>query len=285
MAEIRKPIFVAPLDLGAVTASAEYAGFPAANLNRHKSIGLMWKADSTGGLWARGSFSATQQIDFAAIVGTNPQLSTQWRLRLGYTAGEVGASEAPYDSGWRNIVPVFADEFGINVISLDFLTRNYLIETPPNPYPGQLELAAPQNALWWRIDIRNHTGDFQCGALILGKKVEPSRYYNLDYQYGVKDLGSIDFTRWGVPDEEEGLIFRTVSFTLAWNTEAEYEANFRPLIEKVGKRGVVYTVFDPAAGPYRPKRTFMGTFEKSPVAKGTRKQRTFSIDFEMLSMI
>lgn len=284
MAAIRKPIFIAPLDLGTLAGSAEYAGFPATNLNRPKSVGLTWKADATGGLWARGTLSNAQQIDFAAIVGANAQLSTQWRLRLGYNLTEIGTVGAPYDSGWINFIPVFADEYGINTISLDFLNRNYLLETPPFPYHSHLELPAVQNALCWRIDIRNHTGDFQCGALILGKKVEPSRYYNLDYEYGTKDLGSIDFTRWGVWDEEEGRVFRTVSFTLAWNTEAEYEANFRPLLER-GKRALVYTVFDPADGPYRPKRTFMGVFEKSPVAKGVRKPRTFTIDFDMLSMI
>jgi hypothetical protein len=285
MASISKPFFVLPTALEAITSNVAYAGFPATNLGRFKSVGLTWKADATGGLWAQGQFASVEQIDFAALVGSNAQLGTQWRLRLGYSVGEVGSIGAPYDSGNIPLVPVFADDVGVNAISLDFLTRNYLIETPPAPFHSHLELPALQNASWWRIDITGHVGDFQCSSLVLGKKVEPSHFYNLDFEYSVRDLGSLDFTRWGVWDEEEGRIFRGVAFTLAWNSEAEYEAGFRPLIEKSGKRGVVYSVFDPSPSPYRLKRTYMGVLEKSPVAKGTRKQRTFSIDFELVSMI
>lgn len=286
MTDIRKPLFIVPLDLGTITASAANSGFPATNLNRFKSVGLTWRAAVGGGLWARGQMASTQPIDFAALVSSNAQLGTFWRLRLGYSQAEVDAATgAPYDSGAIPMIPVFADDAGINAISLDFIGRNYLIETPPAPFHTHLELPAVQNALWWRIDITSHVGDFQCGALVLGKKVEPSHFYNLDFEYSAKDLGSLDFTRWGVWDEEEGRIFRGVAFTLAWNSEAEYEDRFRPLIERLGKRGVVYTVFDPSPSSYRLKRTYMGVFEKSPVAKGTRKQRTFSIDFEMLSMI
>lgn len=287
MATIRKPIFIVPVDLGSVTAASARAGFPVTNINRFKSAGLTWKSGTVSGgqRWARGQFASAQQIDFCAIVGANPQFTTMYRLRLGYSQTDVDGSEAPYDSGTIPFIPSFDEDVGSASLSMDFIGKQYLLETPPSPFHSHLELAVAQGCTWWRIDVTGQTVDFQCSALVLGKKVEPSHFYNLDFEYGVKDLGSLDFSRWGVWDEEDGKVLRTVSFTLGWQSEAEYEASFRPMIERLGKRGVVYVVFDPTVSPYRATRTYMGVFDKPPGAKGLRKPRTFSQDYEITSMI
>lgn len=285
MAEIQKPFFVVPIDLGTVASSAAYAGYPVTNINRLKSIGLTWKASASGGLWARGQFASAQIVDFCAIVAANAQLGTLYRLRLGYSSAEVGGTGAAYDSGWQPFIPSFDSDAEVSALSLDFLDRIYLIETAPSTFHSHLEMDAPQAATWWRIDISNHSGDFQCAALVLGKKVQPTHFYNLDFEFGAKDLGTLDITRMGVWDEEYGKVLRTVAFTLGWTSEAEYEASFRPMIEKLGKRGIVYVVFDPSPTAYRVKRTYMGVFDKPPGTKGIRKPRTYTQDFEITSMI
>lgn len=430
MANIRKPLFIKPLDLGTIATGNETAGYPASHLNRHKAIGLTWKSTGNSNVWARGQMTSAGTIDFAAIVSANALAGTKYRLRLGASqaavdGGSVDISNAANTTvtskeyGWWTVrktggvngtydaaavsATSFAGDFvltikpaqltgtahiGMNadpntnnsnsgidygfVIATTTATANnngasgssttisaatYLflvrsgttltlrygtsedytaattlqtysavsttlyfdcsIQTANNAYDvrllnpaaipvydsgvqtfispsitredglyhSHLEMGAQVSAAWWRIDITGHTGDFQAAALVLGRKIEPSHFYNYDHEYGAEDLGSGDFNRWGVFDEEPGIILRTVDFTLAWQSEAEYEASFRPLIETTGKRGFVYIAFDPEPSTYRQARTYMGVFGKVPFARGVRKGRTFTQDYQIRSII
>lgn len=260
-----RPLFIRPVDLGTMATGNAAAGFPVTNLNRFKAIGLTWRSSGNTNLWARGQFSASQAIDFCAIVAANALPGTTYRLRLGTSQAQVDGT-APYDSG-----------------TLTFISP--AITSADGLYHSHLEIPTVQNATWWRIDIGGHTGDFQASMLVLGRRIQPSKFYNLDFEYGVKDLGDLNWGRYGVMDEDPGLILRTVAFTLAWQTEAEYQTSFRPMIEALGRRGILYAVFDPEATVYRQAKTYMGVFDKPPAARGVRKPQTFSQDFAITSFI
>lgn len=426
---IRKPLFIKPLALGTIATGNETAGYPAANIGRHKSIGLTWKSTGASNVWARGQMAASASIDFCALVSANALSGTKYRLRLGASqaavdggsvdiASAANVTVASKEGGWWTVTKSggvngtydaaavsatgFAGNFvlaikpaqitGLAYIGMNadpntnnsnsgidyafalngttaqannngtggssttisassylFLVRigtsltlrygtsedytaattlqtyttsatlyfDSSISTASNAYDvrlydqtnvptydsGQqtfispaitrsdglyhshLEMNAAATATWWRIDIIGHTGDFQVSNLVLGRKIEPSRFFNFDWEYGIEDLGGGDFNRFGVFDEEPGIVLRTIAFTLAWQTEAEFEDSFRPMIEAVGKRGLIYLVFDPEATTYRQARTFMGVFGKPPFARGVRKPRTFSQDYMLRSYI
>lgn len=262
---VRKPIFVIPLNLGTIVAGDAALGHSVFHINRPKAIGLTWKTTGPSNVWARGMFAASRTIDFCAMIAANALPGTLIRLRLGTTQAEVDGV-APYDSGAvAFIAPAVTRESGL--------------------YHSHLELPSPQNATWWRIDITGHTGAFEASTLVLGKSITPSRYYNLDFERGIRDLGSLEFSRYGVFDEEEGAIFRTLDFSLGWQTEAEIEASFLPMMEKLGTRGIVYVCFDPEATTYRQSKTYLGVMAKPPGARGNKKPATFSQDFQIVSMI
>lgn len=262
---IRKPFFVRPLDLGDFVAGNANTGHPVYHLNRLNAAGLTWRTDGPSNAWARGTFGAEREIDFAAMVATNAQAGTTIRLRLGSTQAEVDGA-APYDSGAQAfIAPAMTRASGL--------------------YHSHLEINPGQTATWWRVDIGGHTGDFEAAGLVLGQKIEPSHFYNYDHEYGAEDLGSLEITQFGVFNEEPGVILRTISFQLAWQSEAEWEASFRPMIEALGRRGIIYCCFDPEPTAYRQARTYMGVMRKTPYARGTRKNRTFAQDFDILSII
>lgn len=261
---IRKPLFVVPLDLGTVATGNEVAGFAASNLGRHKALGLTWKSSGNTNLWVRGQFAASRAIDFMSLISANALPGTLIRLRLGTSQAEVDGGSAPYDStALAFISPAITRDDGL--------------------YHSHLEIGSVQNATWWRIDITGHTGDFQAAHLVLGNSIEPSRFYNLDFQYGARDLGGLDFSRWGVFDESPGAVLRRLEFTLAWVSEAEFEASFRAMMET--PRQIVYLCFDPEANTYRQARTYMGALEKPPFARGNKKPLTFTQDFVLNSMI
>lgn len=260
-----KPFFVVPLDLGTITTGNETAGFMATNINRQKEIGLTWKSTGNANVYARGNFGLAKALNFMALVSANALPGTLIRLRLGATQAAVDGTAA-YDSGTMAFInPAITREDGL--------------------YHSHFELPSTQTYQWWRIDITGHTGDFQAANLVLGAKVTPTRYYNGDFEYGVRDLGDMAFTRFGVLDETPGINVRTVGFTLGWITKAEFEASFRPMIEKLGRRGIVYFSMDPTADVYRQANSYLGVLDKVPFATGIRKPNTYTMDYLLVSLI
>jgi hypothetical protein len=266
MAAIEKPVFVDPLDLGAIIVSSAASGNPASNLNRLDAMGLTWRSEPAGPIWARGQFTEAQTISFLAILSANAQPGTSYRLRLGATQADVDGDAAPYDSGAAPFIsPAITRRDGL--------------------YHSFLRLPDAIDAAWWRIDITGHAGAFEAAGVVLGRAIEPSRFYDKDFERGVEDMGSIDINRFGVPDGVPGIKLRTLLFTLSWLGEAEYEDTFAPLAEKIGTTSVLYCCFDPAATTWRQARTYMGFLGRAPFARGSAKPRTMAMELQIRSLI
>jgi len=262
----RLPFAVIPTPLGTVATGNEAAGFNALHLGEFLDIGMTWKSSGNANLWIRGDFGAAKAIDFVGMVSANAQPGTTIRIRLGDTQAEVDGT-ADYDSGALPFIsPAVTREDGL--------------------YHAHHELPSLQSERWWRIDIGGHTGDFQAAKLVLGQKVEPARFYSSGFEFGLEDLGSISMGRWGVPEIEDGLIFRSLNFKLGWIEKAEFEAKWRPLARKLGLRNVALWCFDPTADAYRQDNTYFGWIKENPFAiGGENKPGTFSHEFSIRSMI
>ncbi|EQA97265.1 hypothetical protein L286_23350 [Sphingobium sp. HDIP04] len=254
-----------PYPLTAIATGNERAEKPAIHLAQFKHIGMTWRSNGNGNIWIRGDFGQDRVVDFVSLLQANAQPGTTIRIRLGASQAQVDGS-APYDSGALPFIsPAITREDGL--------------------YHSHHELPGSVTARWWRIDIGGHNGDFEAAKAVFGKKITPARYYDRNFEFGVQDLGSVDFGRWGVPEEEEGLIFRTVTFKLSWIPGAEYEANWRPMIEKVGRRQPVFLCFDPQATTARQAKTYFGVFRDPPFATASVKPGTFAQEFALLSFI
>lgn len=264
MAEILKPIFVDPLDLGAIAASSTAAGSDPSYLNRLDAMGLTW-ASTGGASWVRGQMSAAAAIDFMSVVSANAQPGTTIRLRLGTTQAQVDGT-APYDSG-----------------AIPFISP--AITRADGLYNSFLQIPAVQNATWWRIDIAGHTGAFEAAGVVMGKQIEPSRYYDSNYERGIEPKGNLEINRFGVATKQDGIVLRTLMFTLSWINEAEFENTFGPLVEKLGTTSIIYCCFDPQATAWRQRRTYMGWLGQAPYARGGVKPRNVAMEFQIKSLI
>jgi hypothetical protein len=265
MPDIEKPIFIDPLNLSDTVVSSAQPGHSASALGRLETMGLTWRSSGTGAIWARGMFNTAKTIDFLAIVSANAQPGTLYRLRLGTTQAEVDGT-APYDSGALPFVsPAITREDGL--------------------YHSFLRLPAPVAAMFWRIDITGHTGAFEAGGIVIGKAIEPSRFYDKDFERGIEPLGGVDINRFGVPDTTPGITLRTLLFTLSWLGEAEYEDTFAPLTYKLGTSLPIYCCFDPAVTPWRQNRTYLGFLGRAPFARGSVKPRTMAMELQIRSLI
>jgi hypothetical protein len=261
------PFAVVPLPLGTISTGNERTEKPAIHLGEVTAIGMVWGSNGNGNLWVRGDFGSAQTIDFASIVHANAQPSTTYRLRLADTQAAVDGAAA-YDSGTLPLIsPTIVRDDGL--------------------YSSHLELPALQTRRWWRIDIGGHAGDFEAAKLVLGKRIAPSTYYSSGFQYGVEDLGSFSMTPWGIADSQDGLIFRSIQFTLGWLDDTDFETKFRPLAEKLGKRKAVFWCHDPSASPYRQAKTYLGWLRdpQPAVVGGNNSPVRRAMEFNILSMI
>ncbi|MFC4255361.1 hypothetical protein GRI97_07985 [Altererythrobacter xixiisoli] len=262
---IRKPFFVVPVPLEGLNAGSAALGQPVHNLAREDAVALTWRSEFDGAHWCTGEFGRDQPIDFCAMLAANAQPGTTIRLRLGATSAQVSGA-APFDSGALPFIdPAIVRDDGL--------------------YHSHLELPQPIEARWFRIDIAGHVGPFEASTLVLGRRIEPGRFYDRDFQRGVEDLGAAKFTQWGVLNIEPGVTIRTVDFTLAWQTETEIVEMFEPMARQLGTRGMVYLCFDPEPHPYRQAKTYFGVLKKPPFAKGRPKPATFAQDFAIQSVI
>lgn len=264
---IELPFAVVPHDLGTITTGNELATTnPAIHLGKFRYIGATWKSSSATSVWVRGNFGSAKTIDFISMIGANALPGTQIRIRLGDSQAAVDGASASYDSGVINFIdPAITREDGL--------------------YHSHHEMPAAQTRQWWRIDISGHTGAFEASKLIMGQKIEPSRFYDKDFEFGIEDTGQLDISRDGVMHEISGQILRTLQFSLGWLTQVEYETKFRPLVEKMGTRGMMLWCFDPQPNAYRQSKTYFGVFRTAPFATGGIKPGNYSKEFQIRSVI
>lgn len=262
------PFFVVPTALGTITAGNELTSNPASHLNEFDAVGMTWETSNNTNVFVRGNFGASREVNFCGMLAANAIAATTLRLRLGATQTAVDGTAA-YDSG-----------------ALPFI--NPSITRPDGLYHSHLEIGTLQSQPWWRIDIGSHTGFFEAAMLVLGKKLTPGNFYSDGFGFGVDDLAKAEVNRFGLIERQAGIKLRTISFTLGWMLESEFEATWRPFFEAVGSSTPIFLCFDPTANTYRQARTYFGLLNEIPFSRQTRVTAAgprFEATFEMQSML
>lgn len=259
------PFCVEPLLPGFIATGNELPNRPASHLALLDYMGMVWRSSGNSNLWLRGQFFGAAKVDFVSLINANALPGTTIRVRLANTQSEVDGT-APYDSG-----------------ALPFI--NPSITREDGCYHSHLEIAAAVDCTWWRIDIGGHSGAFEAAGLVMGKKLTPAHFYDLSFEQGVKDLGSLAISPGGIVTETPGVVLRTLLFQMSWLTEAERFELFGPLAERVGQRGLTYWCFDPEPTVYRQAKTYLGYFTKDQFSRGRPKPRMFAQEYNILSLI
>lgn len=264
---IQKPFAVEPVPLGAITTGNEKTNRRASNLGQFENPGMVWETTGAANVWARGDFGSAKEIDFVALLSTNAIPATSAMIRLGDSQAEVDGA-ADYDSGTQ-------------VIRSPSLTHHSGL------YHWYWELPSIQTKQWWRLDIGSHTGDFRSMALIMGKRFQFAEFYNTSgFSFGMDDLGSIDFGRYGVNGREDGIKLRTLNMEFGWMSEADRATKFQPLRDRLGNTGMAYWCFDGEPTDQRQDKQYFGWLRK-PMAfqASTFKQDRFGTQVDIISII
>lgn len=284
MATIRKPFMVLPLAPVALASGNEKASRPLSHAFEFKNPGMVWETTGASGIYARGDLGSARDIDFLALLATNAVAGATFRLRLGTSQAEVDGT-APYDSGTLPIHTIAGS--GASLV-LDFASETYYANELPALAHSHLEIAPARSFRWFRIDIGGHSGDFRCMDVIIGKKMEFADFYNGadGLAYGSEDLGEIRLGNYGVAEELDGILLRTLDMNFGWMSDANRKSMFQPMVKGLGLRGAVYVCVDPEPTVDRNDKTYFGWLRELPFFKpSTWKQDRWSAPFRIRSMI
>ena len=256
------PFAVIPVPFSLYIVNNERTEKPAANLAQFKHVGLTWRTNGATSISIFGDFGAATAVDFMSLLLTNATASTTVTLILSNDSAfatsttVVNASLIRYGQG--------ADRSGFYTSHNEFASQTYR---------------------YFQLQIASHTGDFEAAKLVIGKKIVPTTFYDPAFEQGVEDRGSLEIGRYGVVSEDPGVIFRVLKMKFSWLTKSDYEDKFRPLDEKLGKRGVAFWCFDPTADAYRQNNSYFGWLREPPYATGAVKNTRFEKEYQVLSML
>lgn len=147
-------------------------------------------------------------------------------------------------------------EAGLAVAGSAGMTSGKEVAIWSAPDPG-----GPPNAVRyiriWFFDVPSG-GEVEIARIVAGKCIALSRNFSFGAGLGVRDLGSLDFSRRGVLRRSRGAKLRTCQLTFSNVSKDEVEAVTKPLLERIGNTEMVAVVTDPSADPQRQNRCYYG---------------------------
>ena len=231
---------IKPLAMSSISASATNSGFAASNLGNDYA-GVVWQTSVNGYRAIDVDLGADTPIDTLMLFGigngaTNPSVSTYYK-----TAAGVAGSWIPALVGaalYAGSAPLPAGRTGT----------------------GLYDLGNGVTARYVRVELpSNFDGLIQASRLIIGKRIQLERNFSFGAALGVRDLGSLDFSRRGVLIRNEGKKLRTVGLTFSNINKDEVETLTKPLLEEIGNTKMIALVTDPAPHAQRQNRCYFGS--------------------------
>lgn len=229
---------IEPLPLAGIDATAD-VGFDGLNL-ANDFAGVTWRTSVNGYRRLIIDLGVDRGIDTAMLFGirnfaTNESVNFYYKT----AAGAAGAWQASIQGA-----PLFAG-------SSSFRDANFGV--------GLFDLNASIVARYLLIELQsNYDGPIQASRLVIGKRIQLERNFSFGASFGVKDLGSLEFSRRGVLLRNRGAKLRTTALTFSSVRKGEVEQLTKPLLERIGNTECVALVSDPAPNAQRQNRCYFG---------------------------
>lgn len=232
----------APLAIVAGGASNTAAGRNPLNVGNDYA-GIVWESNGEVAPWILLDLGADTSFDTVALYGlagftTAHTLTIQTATSaqgFGFGAGAFTAftpAPAPVLAG--SVMPKSGK--GIGLFSSD----------------------APAVARYVKILFTGLLNSIQIARCAIGTRLPLERNYGFGGNFGVRDLGSVDFSARGVLLRRRGKKMRTVALTFSNIHRDEVEAYTKPLIEQLGNTETVALITNPTAHANRQDRCYFG---------------------------
>lgn len=237
-------MIVPPLPIAAASASASGAGHdPMFAGNDH--MGIVWK--SPAGAATRTltiDLGADMAIDTLVLLGLTGAMPG-WTLRVDVATAAQG-SGFPAGSWIGTAAPLLAGAV------MPQSGRGKALWTAPSaggPPPGRyvrLTFAALANAA------------VTVARVVIGRRIVLARNFQFGAAFGVRDLGTADFSARGVLLRRFGARLRSIGLSFSHVHRDEAEGAMLPLLEAVGNTGTLALVTDPDPHEQRQNRIYYG---------------------------
>lgn len=257
------PFFVEPLPFTVINGSSGPSDRPASHLAEFKYAGMVWRSNAGSFHTVTLDFGAPVTIDHVSLLNTNAQPGTQWFINAGATQANAEGGSPSFATGDAPLISPAV--------------------TGRDRYHGFRSFSA-QTYRYWVVGMLSHTGTFEASILAAGRRISTASYYEPEWEAGPEDLGTLAYSRNGVPEIADGATLRRLGFNLQWVTEAETESLLLPMLGRLGRRGSVLCCFDPDATVYRQGRTYFGTLADQGRMRKIGFNR-FEKRFEIVSII
>lgn len=238
-------MILAPLPMAAVTASASAPGRDPAHVG-NDYMGVAW-ASPTGAATRTLTIDLGADIAFdtAVLLGCTGALPV-WTLKVDIATAAQGAG-FPAGSWSGTALPFLAGAV------MPASGRGKALWFAPEASPP------PAAARYVRFTIGGlGTGAAVVARVAIGKRITLARNFQFGAAFGVRELGSVDFSRRGVLIRQRGAKLRSVGVTFGSVYRDEVEAVVHPLIEKLGGTECVALITDPDAHDQRQNRIWFG---------------------------
>lgn len=234
-------IIIPPLAMPAVTASSTATGHDPMFV-ANDFLGVVWESAASGdGQALYIDLGATIEFDTIAM--------------FGLTGAHSGLS--------LQVVAADTPDFGTGTWS-DGAKPLLAGSTMPTSGRGKSLWLAPEDLplppkRYVALNITGLSGSAATvGRVVIGKRIQLHRNFQFGAAFGVRDLGSFDFSARGVPLRRRGEKLRSVGLTFPHVHRDEIEAQIAPLLERIGNTDVIALVSDPDAHEQRQNRMYLG---------------------------
>jgi hypothetical protein len=241
--------FFCPLPWVSIAAGSTASGYSASDLSPYPvpRMGRVWRSQpSTLTEGFDIDLGADQPVDVIALFGigaANGPPGTGWEININLaTAAQGPFTGAQYSTSWQ-----------------PFLQSGVLPVSGRGKHMWVAAVDAPSVSRYVRIQFRNLAGaQLQISLVAIGQRFQPARNYQYGAAFGVRDLGTVDYSPRGVVLRRPGAKLRGMGLTFASVRREEVEDSLQRLFERVGNTDPVVLVSDPADHPQRQNRMGIG---------------------------
>lgn len=235
-------LIVKPEPIVSASASGTAPGYLPAYVGNDYA-GVVWKSPAGASVTLTVDLGANVLCDTAMLFGCDGATGGM-TLRVEASTQAQGPGFGP--AGWTGVALPF-------LAGADMPTDGRgvaLWQAPASPPPA---------SRYWRFTIAGMAGgQISIGRLVLGRNLGLRRNFSFGALFGVKDTGSVDWSRLGVMLRKRGKTLRTLGVTYQAAHKDEVEAKVLPLLEQIGNTELVAILTDAAPHAMRQRRAYFG---------------------------
>jgi len=254
-------LLIQPYAMPTITASQTDAGFAASNLSSDY-MGLTWQGTGTS-LTVLVDLGSDKAVDSVVLLGTFGA-STAWDWLVKIATAAQGSSFGP-----STTAVVSSQMLAGSVLTSASLGKAFATFGAITGRYVQITITPPSSAT------------IRIARVVIGDGFTLATNFIFGAGFGVRPLGSLDFSARGVLLRRSGGKLRSLSISFPAASQSEVETSIQPVLEVLGNDSPLCIVTDPDVDAQRINRIYFG-FMVGSLGTVWARLGGFTADFNMV---